>query len=59
MRHFSSNIPSTVFLVCIFFELLCTARCTIRTKDFIPSASDLILRMIAQSINRATLNKQL
>lgn len=59
MRHFSSNIPSTVFLVCIFFELLCTARCTIRTNDFIPSASDLILRMIAQGINRATLNKQL
>ena len=35
------------------------ARCSLRTKYFIPRASDLFSRMIVQDGNRATLTKQL
>ena len=59
MPHISSNIPSTIFFGSIFSELLCIVRCTLRINDFIPKASDLISRMIAQGGNRASLTKKL
>ena len=59
MPHLSSNIPSTISSGSIFSELLRMARCSLRTKDFIPRASDLFSRMIVQDGNRATLTKQL
>ena len=57
MPHLSSNIPSTISSGSIFSELLRMARCSLRTKNFIPRASDLFSRMIVQ--DRATLTKQL
>ena len=53
----SSNLPSTIFYGSIFSVLLGIARCTLRIVDFIPSASDLFSRMIAQGGNRGTLTK--
>ena len=57
MPHLSSNIPSTISSGSIFSELLRMVRCSLRTKNFIPRASDLFSRMIVQ--DRATLTKQL
>ena len=54
MPHFSSNIPSTTFYGSVFSEFLRIATCTLKINDFIPRASDLFLRMIAQGGNRAT-----
>ena len=59
MPHLSSNIPSTISSGSIFSELLRMARCSLRTKDFMPRVSDLFSRMIVQDGNRATLTKQL
>ena len=59
MSHLSSNIPSTISSGSIFSELLRMARCSLRTKKFIPRNSDLFSRMIVQAGNRATLTKQL
>ena len=58
MPHLSSNIPSTISSGSIFSELLRMARCSLRTKNFIPRASDLFSRMIVQDGNRATLTKK-
>ena len=57
MPHMSSNLPSTIFYGSIFLEALCIARCTLRINDFIPRASDLFSRMMAQGWNRATIKK--
>ena len=59
MPHLSSNIPSTISSGSLFSELLRIAECSLRTKNFIPRASDLFSRMIVQDGNRATLTKQL
>ena len=59
MPHLSSNIPSTIPSGSIFSELLGMTRCCLRTKNFIPRASDLFSRMIVQDGKRATLTKQL
>ena len=59
MPHLSSNIPSTISSGSIFSELLRMAKCSLRTKHFIPRAFDLFSRMIVQDGNRATLTKQL
>ena len=59
MSHLLSNIPSTIFYGSIFSELFRIARCTLRINGFIPMASDLFSRKIAQVGNRATLTKQL
>ena len=59
MPHLSSSIPSTISSGSIFSELVKMARCSLRTKNFIPRASDLFSRMIVQDGNRATLTKQL
>ena len=59
MPHLSINIPSTVSSGSIFSELLRMAKCCLRTKNFLPRASDLFSRMIVQDGNRATLTKQL
>ena len=59
MPHLSSNIPSTISCASIFSELLRMPRCSLRTKNCIPRASDLFSRMIVQDGNRATLTKQL
>ena len=53
MPHLSINIPSTVSSGSIFSELLRMAKCCLRTKNFIPRASDLFSRMIVQDGNRA------
>ena len=55
----SSNIPSTISARSIYSELLRMTKCRLRTKNFIPRASDLFSRMIVQDGNRATLTKQL
>ena len=59
MPHLSSNIPSTISSGSIFSELLRMAKYSLRTKNFIPRASDLFSRMIVQNVNRATLTKRL
>ena len=59
MPHLSSNIPSAISSGSIFSDLLRMARCSLRTKNCIPRASDLFSRMIVQDGNRATLTKQL
>ena len=59
MLHQSSNIPSTISAGSIFLELLGIAKCFLRTDDFIPRASDLLSRMIANGGNRAALPEQL
>ena len=59
MPLLSSNIPSIISDGSIFSELLRIARCTLIINDFIPRASDLFSRTIAQGGNRATLNKEL
>ena len=59
MPHLSSNIPSTFSSGSMFSELLQMARCSRRTKNFIPRACDLFSRMIVQDGNRATQTKQL
>ena len=59
MPHLSSNIPSTIYSGSTFSELLRMARCSLRTKNFIPRAFDLFSRMIVQDGNRATRTKQL
>ena len=60
MSHLSSsNIPCTISSGSIFSKLLRMARCSQKTKNFIPRASDLFSRMIVQDGNRATLTKQL
>ena len=59
MPHLSSNIPSTISSWSIFSELLRMTRCSLKTKNFIPRASDLLSKMIVQYGNRATLTKQL
>ena len=59
MPHLSSNIPSTIYSGSIFWELLRMARCSLRPKNFIPTAFDLFSRIIVQDGNRATLTKQL
>ena len=59
MPHLSSNLSSTIFSGSIFSELIQIARYTIKTDEFMTSPSDLLLRMIAQGGNRATLTKQL
>ena len=59
MPHLPSNMPSTISSGSIFSELLRMARCSLKTKSFIPRASDLFSRMIVQDGNRATLTKQL
>ena len=59
MPHLSSNIPSTISSGSIFSELLRMAKCSLRTKNLIPRASDLFSRMIVQDGNRATLTKEL
>ena len=59
MPHLSSNIPSTISSGSIFSELLRMTRCSLKTENFIPRASDLLSRMIVQDGNRATLTKQL
>ena len=56
--NLSSNIPSTIFYGSIFSELPKIARCNRRINDFIPRASDLFSRIIAQGGNSATLTKQ-
>ena len=58
MSHLSSNIPCTIFYGFIFSELFRITRSTLRVNDFMPTASDLFLRMIAQGRNSATLTKQ-
>ena len=59
MPHLSSNIPSTISSGSIFSEYLRMARCSLRTKNVLPRASDLVSRMIVRDGNRATLTKQL
>ena len=59
MPHLWSNIPSTISPVSIFSELFWIARFPLRTKYFLPWASDLLLRIIALGGNRAALTKQL
>ena len=59
MPHLSSNIPFTISSGSIFSELLRMTKCSLRTKKFIPRASDFFSRMIVQDGNRATLTKQL
>ena len=59
MPHLSSHIPSTISSGSIFSELLRMAKCSLRTKNFIPRASDLFSRIIVKDGNRATLTKQL
>ena len=59
MPRLSSNIPSTISSGSIFSELLRMARCSQKTKNLTPRASDLFSRMIVQDGNRATLTKQL
>ena len=59
MPHLSSNMPSTISSGSIFSELLRMARCSLKTKNFKPRATDLFSRMIVQDGNRATLTKQL
>ena len=59
MPHLSSNIPFTISSGSIFSELLRMAKCSLRTKNVIPRASDFFSRMIVQDGNRATLTKQL
>ena len=51
MPHLSSNIPSTISSGSIFLELLRITRCSLKTKNFIPRASDLLSRMIVQDGN--------
>ena len=57
MPNLSSNIPSTIS--CGSFSELRMSTCSLKTKHFIPRASDLFSRMIVQDGNRATLTKQL
>ena len=59
MPHLLGNISSTVSSRSIFSEFLRMARCSQKTKNFIPRASDLFSRMIVQDGNRATPTKQL
>ena len=59
MPHLSTNIPSTISSGPIISELLRMTRCSLKTKHFLPRASDLLSRMIVQDGNRATLTKQL
>ena len=63
MFHLPSNIPSTNGLLRIvswlLLELLSIARCTTILYDFVTRASELFIRIIAQSGNCATLTKQL
>ena len=59
MPHLSSHIPSTNSSGSIFSEPLRMAKCSLRTKNFIPRASDLFSRIIVKDGNRATLTKQL
>ena len=59
MHHLPSNIPSTIFYKSTFSEPFRVARCTLRINDFLPRASDLFSRIIAQCGNRAMLTKQL
>ena len=58
MPHLSSNILSTNLYGSVFSELFGIARCSLIVNHFIPRASDLFSRMIAQVGNRA-LTKQL
>ena len=59
MPHMTSSIPSTVFYGSMFLKPLHIARLILRISDFIPRASDLFSRMMAQGGDRATLTKQL
>ena len=59
MPQLSRNIPSMVFYVSISPELFRIPRCTLRINDFIPRASDLFPKMMAQIGNRSTVPKQL
>ena len=56
---FVKQLPSTISFGSIFSELLRMAKCSLRTNNFIPTASDLISRMIVQDGNGTTLTKQL
>ena len=55
--HLPIKIPSTNFYGSTFSELLRIKRCTLRINDFIPRASHLFSRMIAQGGIKATLTK--
>ena len=59
MFDLSSNMPYTIFYESIFSELLRRAECILTINDFISSASDLVLRIIAQDGDRAAVTKQL
>ena len=58
MPDMSSNIPSTICYESILSELLRIARCSLRINVFLPNASYLFSRMMAQGGNTATLTKQ-
>ena len=48
MPNASSNIPTIIFYGSIFSEFLRIARCSLLFKDFLPRATELFTRMIAQ-----------
>ena len=48
MPHMRSNIPSFIFYGSFYSEILRIARCTLLFADFLPRASILLNRMIAQ-----------
>ena len=59
MPHMCSNIPSKIFYSALMGEFLRIARSTLKIEDFIPKASDLILRLLRQGGNEHTMKKQL
>ena len=59
MPHMSSNIPSKIFYSALMGEFLRIARSTLRVEDFIPKASDLVVRMKTQGGNEKVMQKQL
>ena len=57
--HLSSDIPPSIFHGSIISEFLGIARCTYRLPEFIPRASEIYLKMVAQGGHRNKISQQI
>ena len=57
--HLSSDIPPSIFHGSIISEFLGIARCTYRLPEFIPRASEIYLKMVAQGGHSNKISQQI
>ena len=57
--HLSSDIPPSIFHGSMISEFLGIARCTHRPPEFIPRASEIYIKMVAQGGNRNKISQQI